>query len=169
MFTRLAVLSLLVACGAPSEPAAEAPVAEAPAAADVAPDKHGEWETFGELIELDNPMSSADLFAKAGELNGQEIFVEGKVGDVCQKAGCWMVMTEGDQTMRIMMKDHSFAVAKDCAGKTARIKGTLIAKETKAEDIEHLKSESQNPELMPEKAAGQQVYEIVASTVAIKG
>ena len=64
--------------------------------------------------------------------------VEGKILDVCQKKGCWMMMetTQGEK-MRIRFKDYDFFVPKDCAGKTAVIDGIAYNDVTSVEDLRH--------------------------------
>ena len=49
----------------------------------------------------------------------------GELTEVCQKAGCWMVLKEGEVTARILMKDHGFTVPMDVKGKSAIVEGTL--------------------------------------------
>ena len=97
------------------------------------------------------------------------LVVEGRVADVCQKAGCWMVIEDQGRTMRITMKDHAFSVAKDGAGSDCQVHGTVIQKALDPETVAHLESESVNVEAMPEKKAEDgQVYEIVASGVRMR-
>lgn len=158
-------LALLFACGTPSEPpteeAAEAPAAEAPAPAE-APT----WTTFGEAFPDGDAVAAAALLDDPEPFVGQSLVVEGRVADVCQKAGCWMVIADGDRTMRVMMKDHAFAVPKDCDGEVARVAGTVVAKDVDAATVAHFEGEAAKPEVMPEKAPGR-TYQLVASAVQL--
>ncbi len=140
--------------------AAEAPAAEAPAA---------EETRYGEPFTLTETISAADLLGDPSKYDGQMLLVEGRITEVCQKAGCWMVIAEGDKNMRILMKDHSFAVPKDSGGSDCQIQGKITSRELDAEWVEHLASESERPDEMPEKnAVNNRVYEVEATGVLIR-
>lgn len=160
-------LLLMIACATSPEAqtapatAAEAPAPEAPAAADG-------WATYGEAVTMDTVMPASTLLAAPQDFVGQELLVEGRVADVCQAKGCWMVIADGDQTMRITMGDHSFSVDKGGAGGDCQVQGTVVAKTVDAETVAHYASESNNTAAMPEKAEGGATYEIVATGVRMR-
>ncbi len=143
----------LAACGgAPSEPTSPA-----------------EWASYGAPIADGPSLSAKDLLNDPALYVGKSVVVEGRVADVCAKAGCWMVIAEGDQTMRVRMKDHGFAVAKDGAGSDCRLSGEVVAVDIDPDTVAHYEGESRKPEVMPEKTAKSGVtYEIVASGVAFR-
>ena len=189
------IASLILLIGCDSEPAAEAPAAEVPAAeapaAEAPPEaaaasmeqpdapeyidpdpaaaaKAGEWAHYGAEFTLSDSLTAAELLGTPEKFVDQNILVEGKVADVCQKAGCWMVITDDNTTMRVLMKDHSFAVDKSGTGSTCRIEGTVVAREIDPEFVAHLESESINVEAMPEKnVEGNIVYELTATSVSM--
>ena len=114
-------------------------------------------------------MPVATLLASPAEYVDQTVLVEGEVVDVCQKMGCWMVIAHQDQTMRIMMKDHGFAVAVDGAGGSSQIEGIVRKVEVDPETVEHFESESANVEAMPEhQATDSVVYQLEASSVRMR-
>ena len=175
----LSLMLTLVACddantAATHEPAAE--VAEAPAAAPHA-EAHtepapaaaaaaGEWAHYGAPFALTEVKTAAEVLGAPATFADQTILVEGKVTDVCQKAGCWMVITDDQTTMRVLMKDHAFSVDKGGTGARCRVEGQLIAKEIDPEAVAHFESESANTENMPEKqATSNVVYELHATGV----
>ena len=97
---------------------------------------------------------------------GKTVRVTGKVSDVCQKMGCWMVITDADQHMRITTKDHKFFVAKDGAGATCDLEGTVVKREASPARTEHFKSEqSEGAPIPAAEEAGEATYEIVASAI----
>ncbi len=102
---------------------------------DAAPD-NGATGHFGAPFTL----ASSQPLAKAvgGELGEAPVQVSGTVESVCQKMGCWMVVKDGDAEARIMMKDHSFTVPKDCKGKPAIVEGTLATKTFNEKQVKHL-------------------------------
>lgn len=173
------IASLLLLIGCDSEPAVEAPeaapAAAAPAAApeltDPAPPAAalaGEWAHYGAEFTLGDALTAAELLSTPEKYVDQNILVEGKIADVCQKAGCWMVITDDNTTMRVLMKDHGFAVDKGGTGATCRVEGTVTAREIDPEFVAHLESESTNVEAMPEKnVEGNVVYELTATSVSM--
>ena len=100
---------------------------------------------------------------------GKTIKVTGTVSSVCKKKGCWMVMKgdkEGQQTVRVTMKDYGFFVPKDCDGKNAVVEGVFEIKEVKEEMRKHL-AEDQGKD--PAQVTGSDVeLRIVATGITIK-
>ena len=47
---------------------------------------------------------------------GRHINVRGKVVEVCQEEGCWMVITDGSKKLRMTFKDESFTVPMNLHG-----------------------------------------------------
>ena len=116
-------------------------------------------------------VTAASVLAAPADFVGRPLSVEGRVADVCQKAGCWMVVTDGDKTMRVRMKDHAFSVAKDSTGKTCRVQGEVVALDVDPDTIAHFKGESAKPEVMPENDLPEDAkvtYELVASAVRMQ-
>ena len=133
-------------------------------------EKAATWQAYGGDVATSEPVSAKTVLDSPDTYVDQAVLVEGEVADVCQKAGCWMVVTDGTQrTMRVRMKDHDFSVPKDCSGKTARITGTVVAKEIDPKDVAHFEGESAKPEVMPEKGKTGTTYELIASAVQIQG
>ncbi|WP_154222003.1 DUF4920 domain-containing protein [Marinicella rhabdoformis] len=85
----------------------------------------------------------------------------GRITKVCQKMGCWMILTDGDDFARVDFNDHAFLIPKDSSGE-ARVYGYLKAKELSDEQIAHYQSEGAGE--LPKKS-----YEIVADSVMILG
>lgn len=163
-----------------------APAAEAAPAADAAGPDHGAeghehgvaadaapaatadgWAHYGAPFTVtEQPVAAAQLFAASESYMGKPLLVEGDVVDVCQKAGCWMVLSDGDKSIRVTMKEHGFSVDKQGTGARARIEGTLIAEEMPADTVAHIEGESARPEAMPEKQGVK--LQLVATGVSLK-
>ena len=94
--------------------------------------------------------------------------VEGTVVDVCQKAGCWLVISDGENQMRVRTKNHGFAVDKDCQGQWAQIHGKVVSMEITAEEAAHFAEESNRPDVAPESGKAETLFEIEASAVKLK-
>jgi hypothetical protein len=124
------------------------------------------WTHFGTEPTLTDSVKLRDfLDAPAGHV-GKQILVEGNVVDVCQKAGCWLVMSDGDRQLRVTMKDHGFAVDKQGAGSWARIQGLVQEIPLDPDTTAHFEGESARPDLLPEKQG--QKFQIHASGVSLQ-
>ena len=157
----LALCLFLSACASAIAGDAETP-APAPAAAG--------WTDYGTPFSTDTTVTpAADLLARPADFVGKSVRVEGRVADVCQKMGCWMVIAEGDQSMRVLMKDHAFSVDKQGAGSTCLVDGVVEAKPIDPKTVEHFESESADGAVIPEKQAKSDVvYQLVAAGVRLK-
>jgi len=153
-------------CGGSEAP----PVAVEPEkSAEVVPEAPAAGEHFGAAFTTtEAAITASALLDDPSAHVGKTIRVEGRVADVCQKAGCWMVISDENRTMRVLMKDHDFSVAKDGAGSWATIEGTVVEKANDKAEAEHFASESAKPELAPEAAAGERKFELVATAVEFK-
>ena len=65
------------------------------------------------------------------------IKVKGKVSSVCQKKGCWMVITDGDKEIKVVFKDYSFFVPKDIADYEVVVEGPLFYETISVEQRKH--------------------------------
>ena len=86
-------------------------------------------------VDLD--VAAANVDEHAGKL----VAFSGRITEVCQKQGCWVVLTSDQgQFARVSMHEHAFGVPKDANG-PAIVYGTLSKKTLSAEEIEHLKKD----------------------------
>ncbi len=51
--------------------------------------------------------------------------VTATVTDVCPAKGCWMMVTDGDQQIRVTFKDYGFFVPSSLKGKSVVLQGVL--------------------------------------------
>ena len=58
----------------------------------------------------------------------------GRITQVCQNQGCWMMLEDNGQAARVMFKDHAFLIPKDSTGH-AEVVGVLSRKELKPEQV----------------------------------
>jgi hypothetical protein len=85
----------------------------------------------------------------------------GRITEVCQAEGCWMVLEDNGETARVMFKDHAFLVPKDSSGR-AQVAGVLSRKQLTPEQVEHLREDSNGLEVSPVE------YRILAEGVEIE-
>lgn len=134
----------------------------------------GGWEHFGTDFTTapESTLRCETLLADPAAHVNQTVRVTGRVADVCQAKGCWMVLTPkdgGEQMMRVTMKDHAFSVDKQGHGREAELEGVLIAKTVDPETVAHYEGEAGAEGKVPEKqATGGVSYELVASAVRFR-
>ena len=170
-----AILFQFACTKAPSETSAssEAPTTEQPVEqnAQETEDKgYKEFSLDGSTFTSEEIVTASTLLATPADYVGKTLRVSGKVSDVCQKMGCWMVMSDAEKHMRITTKDHAFFIDEDArknsAGLNCEVEGEVIAREIEASRVEHFESESSEDAPIPEKQATDNVsYEIVAQVI----
>jgi hypothetical protein len=128
------------------------------------------WQVYGAVKEGEQTLvKAADLLADPSRFVDQPLRIEGRVADVCQKKGCWMVIAEGDKSMRVLMKDHAFSVDMQGAGSDCQIDGVVVAEKKDPETVAHFEGEAAEGAIIPEKSVeGDTVYQLVAEGVRMK-
>jgi hypothetical protein len=110
----------------------------------------------------------ADATASAEKLATTPVRIRGKVLDVCQREGCWLVLSDGEREMRIHMKDHAFAVPKDIGGKMVVVEGLVEQKVLTEAQARHFAEES-NGKVDPATIKGDQTtYRMMATGVLVE-
>ena len=61
----------------------------------------------------------------------------GRITEVCQKKGCWVVLEQDGHTARVMAKDHGFEVPRDASGPAVAY-GVLQEEPISEEHARHL-------------------------------
>ncbi|MES3019001.1 MAG: DUF4920 domain-containing protein [Bacteroidota bacterium] len=93
---------------------------------------------YGDSV-MDNNIIQLNAVTTA--MKGEEkkdLKIRGKVEEVCQKKGCWMVMKLGNgENMRITFKDYKFFVPKDLAGKEVVVDGYAYLDTTSVKQLQH--------------------------------
>lgn len=117
---------------------------------------------YGADFKSADVMTLSEVLASSEKLDGQIITVKGYISDVCAKAGCWFVMTENDNTVRVVTM-HEFLVPTGFSGKNAIISGKFKVREFSEDEEKHYNDESANPK--EEIVARDKTYEIEATGV----
>jgi len=111
----------------------------------------------GVVVTIAQALSDPDAHVgQAGKFSGE-------ITEVCQKKGCWVVLADGEDYLRVTFKDYDLFVPKDSRGQ-ALVYGTLEAKEIDAPTAEHLLSEGDERVA----ADGGREFRVVARSVMIK-
>lgn len=94
---------------------------------------------FGEPVDISTAISLTALEANMGDKTTWEgLTVTGKVTEVCQKKGCWMMLEKEDgETMRVTFKDYGLFMPKDIAGKDVVIRGKAYSDTVTVDVLRH--------------------------------
>jgi hypothetical protein len=99
--------------------------------------------TFGKPLSIKKTLSLQEALLQPAKYQNQKVLLEGKISDVCQMKGCWLMLSDGERAIRIKFEGYSFFVPKDSRGKKARAEGRLI-QETLPEDLARHYAEEQS-------------------------
>jgi hypothetical protein len=74
-----------------------------------------------------------------GMIGGDEsnVIVEATIVEVCQKKGCWMRVTDGEQELFVRFQDYGFFVPMNAAGREVVMHGTSVAQVASVEELRH--------------------------------
>lgn len=85
----------------------------------------------------------------------------GRITQVCQNKGCWLILEDDGQSARVMTRGHSWFVPKDSSGR-AVVFGEIAAIELKPEMAQHLAEDAGETEPVPTRE-----FRITADAVAL--
>jgi hypothetical protein len=126
------------------------------------------YTDYGSPLSSEKVHPASTVLGSEANFVGQTIRVEGTAADVCQKAGCWIVLSDGEKTLRVTTKAHSFFVDKQGAGKKCEVEGVVISREKDPERTAHFESEAGENAPIPEnEVEGNIYYEIEASGIRL--
>ncbi|MEM6708487.1 MAG: DUF4920 domain-containing protein [Pseudomonadota bacterium] len=121
-------------------------------------------ETFGSLIPDAPVIALRDVLARAEDHVGQPLVVSSRVGQVCQKKGCFFVAQDAEHAIRVSFTDYGFFVPTDTGGKRITMTGRLIARMRTTEEAAHYAEDLRNG---TQTMAAGVVYEFEADGVRI--
>jgi hypothetical protein len=125
-------------------------------------------QTYGARRALDAPALPLARALVSSNV-GRTIAVEGKVADVCQRKGCWMVLTDGTRAVRTTFKDYGFFVPKDLVGRTVVAEGVLARETVVEETRRHYAGESgQSAAQIAAIRGPSDDYTFIASSVTVR-
>jgi hypothetical protein len=124
-------------------------------------------ETFGKPLSLKKTLSLQEAIQQPAKYQNQKVLLEGKISDVCQMKGCWLMLSDGERAIRIKFEGYSFFVPKNSRGKKVRAEGRLV-QETLSEDMARHYAAEQSTKSDPSAIKGpQRVVTFEATGVAI--
>ena len=97
--------------------------------------------TFGKPLTINKALSLQQALEQPAKYQDQQVLLEGKISDVCQMKGCWLMLSDGQRSVRIKFEGYSFFVPKDSRGKKVRAQGRLVQETLSAEMAHHYAAE----------------------------
>lgn len=123
----------------------------------------GEPASYGTPFSEGPAMPVSEAIASFDEVAGEPRRFSGRIAEVCQAKGCWLMLEDDGQMARVMFGKHDFFIPKDSTG-GAVVHGVLERKELTPEQVEHLSGDSGKG-----IAAEPVEYRIVADGVLVAG
>lgn len=119
---------------------------------------YGEKMPAGKAVDISTASQNLETYAgKPGKFKG-------RITQVCQKEGCWLMVESNAQAARIKTKDHAFVIPKDSKGEVI-VFGELKRVELKPEVAKHLAEDAGTPVA---EAIATSELQIIASSISIK-
>lgn len=119
---------------------------------------------YGDAMPLGRPLAIGEAIADADGWRARPGKFEGRITQVCQNKGCWLVLAEGDRYARVF-SGHKFFLPKDTTG-NAVVHGTLSERTVSEAFAKHLAEDSGRN---PDDVVGEQIeYRIDAVSVEIQ-
>lgn len=103
-------------------------------------DPASDGKHFGATIDAADALAYDELIPKMTATDSLAVKVSGKVGEVCQKKGCWMMLVSdqpGQPEMRVTFKDYAFFMPKDLSGKHVVLDGFAYVDVTPVDLLRH--------------------------------
>ncbi|MBW2290826.1 MAG: DUF4920 domain-containing protein [Deltaproteobacteria bacterium] len=99
---------------------------------------------FGAPLVDGTPTPIGEILRDPERFAGQTVLLRGRITDLCQKKGCWTVITDDRHAIRVRFQDYGFFLPKDSVGVEAWAQGTVSVRSLSERDARHYASESRD-------------------------
>ncbi len=121
---------------------------------------------FGAALTLDEPTPLSTILERPEAFEKKPILLHGRISDVCQKKGCWTILRDGEQFVRVRFQDYGFFLPGDVQGQEAWVEGVVSVRTLSEREARHYAAESSQGD--PESIRGpQREIGFVASGVRV--
>lgn len=85
---------------------------------------------FGKPLTLNQPTPIAEILREPQKFDGKRVLVEGKITEVCEMMGCWIMIQGADEkeALRFKVEDGVIVFPMSVKGKVARAEGVVSVK-----------------------------------------
>jgi hypothetical protein len=127
----------------------------------IAPAVAAEPRVYGDAMPDGEARPIAAALTEIEALAGRPAKFAGRIVQVCQNKGCWLILEDEGRHARVKTRDHAFFVPPDAPGR-AVVYGVLAEVELKPEMARHLAEDAGASEPVPTRE-----FQIVADAVAL--
>jgi hypothetical protein len=106
------------------------------------PEALPEGDDFGAALTLAQPTPLEQIMRDPERFAGETVLIHGRVSDVCQRKGCWTVIREDGEHVRVQFQDYGFFLPKDCVGAEAYAQGSVSVVTLSEREARHYEAES---------------------------
>lgn len=160
------VLLLLIIIGSTSLAVAQQQSGEEVVSLSEPVEETEEYEVYGSAFEASPEVVTLNkVLQQSDSYQDSELVTAGSIKQVCQKKGCFFMLSDGKNQARITFKDYSFFIPTNSAGREVLVKGTFRVKELSEGQAKHYAEDAgENSEKIQ---GSQKEYSLVASSVKI--
>jgi hypothetical protein len=96
-------------------------------------------KSYGAAMPVEPKVASSvvEALGNLESIGDKPLKVSGRIGKVCQAKGCWMMLTQGDQAIRVKFGNDAFFIPKDSVGEAIAY-GVLAKVELDAKEANHM-------------------------------
>lgn len=125
-------------------------------------------QSFGaEMPAAGEALSLKQAIAEMSSHQEQFIKIQGKVTEVCQAKGCWMILMDGDTYARVTFEDYGFFVPTETSMQESLIYGVLSERVLSGAEADHYAQDAGAQAVL--KLEGQvREYSILARAVQLQ-
>jgi len=125
-------------------------------------------QTYGAAMPASpKPQPLSTAMKTVDDYIGKPAKFTGRVGRVCQKKGCWMMLTDGDASVRVKFGNDAFFIPKDATG-DALVFGALELITMSAAHAKHMAEDAGTPANAAAATATKE-YRVMATSVVLAG
>lgn len=123
-------------------------------------------DQYGANLTLAETTSLAEVVAAPQRFASKSILLRGRLTDLCTKKGCWTVVAQGTDSIRVRFADYGFFLPQEALGREALIEGVAEVRSVSEKEARHIAQESRHGN--PDEISGpQQQLGLVATGVRI--
>ena len=124
----------------------------------------------GDALSARHTMTVGAVIKKASALDGQLVKVQGEVGRVCGKSGCWFELRGNDQAkgIRITSKGYRFFVPSKATGMRATLEGDLKVRQLDVAAAQHFADDEAEGSGRPAAKVTEPVTEISIAAIGLE-
>ena len=125
-------------------------------------------EVYGAALEGKRHLRLKRISKGRDKWNGKKVQIRGDITSVCPKKGCWMMVRDGKQNIRVKFTDYAFFVPLDAANRKVTAEGTVTVKvETEAERRHYAEDAGKSKEEIEKIKGDKVVLSFLADAVQI--